>query len=318
MNTSHSLTFSAYETITPSINGYQFELDGITFTFQNLFVESGSVTVHYIAPSQAAEVQIPQEVQASLKIKSQVSHFGITGHTLTNFSFELFWETASGRVVLTGITMGYGALNSFFDALSAVYKVLGELVKQMDMKELAQLAGVSSLPKIEDWDGMPNYSYPAFVSVPNPLNQKEAIADANLPQTVPIISYNVDSLKYYLVVKLTHHKGWITAATIEFYAYPDYGKQGATASLLKTWDVTQHLGDRVLFYYTNYWTASHKMPEGTPLDLYLAGPALFYNSMVQGGPGPVSITFNFKHPELYADGIIFPISGMMVAMPVKK
>jgi len=318
MQQSKSLTFSAYESVAPSVNGFQFHVNGLEFIFNQCFILSASVTIHYADPSQPATIQIPEEAQPSLSIQSHVSHFGITGHSLSNFRFLLSWEHQNQKVLITGITLANSSLNVFFDALPKTYATFGSLLEKVDMAELAQIAKAPSLPILKDWNLMPNYSYPTFSEAPNPLNAKEASIDENLPHTITMLAYNTSDFKYYLTCKVTYHKGWVTAVTIEFYSFPDYGKKGARASLLKTYDVTSSIGNTLSFYYTTYWLSSHKVPLGTALNLFMGGPVMPYNSMVQGGPGPVSITFNFKEPELYSDGMLFPLTGNMVAMPVKN
>lgn len=257
MQQSKTLKFSSHETISPSINGYQFDVNGQEFIFEQCFILSASVVIHYTAPSQPAQIQIPNEAQPSLSIVSQVSHFGITGHSITNFRFFLSWEHQNQKVLISGTTLASSSLNHFFDALPNTYKTLSAALEKIDMTELAQIAKVSSLPVLKDWNVMPNYSYPTLSAAPNPLNAKEATIDENLPHIVTMLAYNTDDLKYYLGCKLTYHQGWITGATVEFYSYPDYGAKGAKASLLKTFDITKSLGNAVSFYYTTYWMASH-------------------------------------------------------------
>lgn len=317
MHSAKSITYGAYDTVQPSINGFQFQIDGVKFMFRNCFVVSGQLSIAYLGPSVPAELQIPDGVRPCLKISSLVSHFGVNGHTLTNFSFGLSWKLDGKETVVTGVEMANASVNAFFDALSKTENELGKLFEQMDMAHLASLAKVASLPLLKDWNNMPNYAYPVASSAPNPLNAKEASDYAKLPQVVTMLSLCTSDLQYYLTCKLTHHQGIVQSITTEFYHFADYGKKGARAKLVHSQDMTHLFDQNLLFYYTTYWTSSYKVPEGTPLDLYLGAFVPFYNSMVQGGPGPVSIAFNFKMPELYNEGQLFPIAGNMMCLPVK-
>ena len=313
-------TYSANDPIETLPSGFSIKVGQLEFICGLLYINQGQITVTYPGNGESAAVPVPEGITPSLEVTGIVTNSAITGFTVTSFDFGLSWGSGTNQVGLTGAAVVGSTIDDLLlliphGQVVAAYKAFNSL----DIKELEQLAGATSLPPIDKWPGMENNEPPTRSTFPNSLNAKQAKQNASVPTTFTVATHYTPAKKQCICYRLTCHNGQMLKAEVSFYDISNM-KQSGKAKLLKSWDVTSQLGDSMAFNYVSYWTSVMSVPAGAPLDVIQASTITSGNSQVifQSGTNTSTVVFNFGAPQVYDGGVLIPMTLKMGIFPVVK
>lgn len=311
MITQATTKYKAGASITSPFTGFTVTVQELKIIFIRLYLLKGEVSI-ITNKSQAQEIVVPKTASPVIEFNSPVSHFGPNGPTINQISFSLTWQGVS----ITGDGLVLSTVDSFIIMTNQMYAEGYKAFNSLNLTELKKLAKNPKLPAPNTWEGVQNDLLAVASLAPNPLNSKEVEIDSQLPIQFTALANATKDFKNFLAYKI-EIKNKMLSAVVEFSTWPLNPKGKPT--LLKTYDVTDQLGDSLPFMYFTYWIDAYATDPGQPLDHLLLSIPDSANSTVMSGfvPNP-QVVFNVHFKQTYQDSTLTPLYASFGIFPVRK
>lgn len=292
--------------------GFEIQIHGLKIICTRLVVNKGKVALGPKKAKAPRQVIIPDTAVPVLHFNSPVSHFGPNGPTINQMSFSIFWEGVN--IVGDGIVIS--TIDDFLIMTNQMYAAGARAFESLNFAELEKLSANTNLPALSQWPAVENDLSAVASLEPNPLNSKQATIDAALPKQFTALARATRDFKYFLAYKLEIKDNAISAI-VEFSEWPDNPK--GESKLLKTYDVTDQLGDTLPFMYFTYWIDAYALDSGKPLSHVLQSIPDSANSTVMSGYIPnTEVIFNVHFKQTYQNNTLTPMFASFGILPVKK
>ena len=307
------LTYPANALVPERPAGYQFTHAGVTWTFNQMFVTKGQVTVEIEENNLAspATVQVSPVSTNYLHGSAQVQNHSALSLCLADYQVCFEYEWDQQPVVLIASNLSSTSLNSWSDALGR-QSGFGRILKAIDLDQLAAETKTTALPPLDKWEDQFTFLPPVTSFAPNPLNEAEATKDAALPQfhtaAAIVTPDGLHSLSLLIGIEGKH-----AVASMNLFAWPTYPK--GEAQRLKSWLVTDQLENPYHFSYLQLWLS---FQHAKTLPIIHSTPAVNSHSMIIGTTlsGPYN-TINPRVPFQFTENSLIPLQSIWGTVPLK-
>lgn len=282
----YSATYAAFEPVPFRPAGYTFPFMGEPVVANDVFAAAGTLKVNSTAWDKPAEITLPKKANAIMGGGAKILNAFQNGFYASGVSaWYAFNPTKKDKLQivcksLEGPTIDYIAQM----IITASGQTVDFVIKfgKDHLGELRTLAGDPTMAPPAKWKESIYTTDPRVASLaPNALDEKEAVAYAKLPQTYTSWAFMDPTSKYMISVTISIDSDQVHySAKLNFYKTAS--KQAATATLLKSFDITQELPDRFPVSYISFW--QRKQQNKNPLIVNASMIHSISNNMIGSAP----------------------------------